>query len=765
MDPSLPSVISSLDDSLALFCGSLGEIQAAKSIDDALVIDQFKAAAESAEKLRTFIFSEMPDASWESREQLDSVLDQIQKNLEARRLEALRSRLLDLAAELERGNIVHRRAARVAELNQLRAQAIDELLSQASSDAAPRELPGPEAHEWIDWACELKEPEDTDSLRRLRDGFARLDDFVANLEPDMWVIERVSTASRKEREAAEQQAKAEEARAAEERRTRLLALASELEGGRVVHHRAFRVSQLNQLRDQAIAELRSQAEPGSKPKELPGPEASYWIEWACSLQEPEDTLSLESLRKGFASLDDFVANLEFEMWVAPGATPPEAQEPPKSQDPKPPQATQPPARRVEPAVATAPAPPVAVAAVEVPATPAPVAVTPSAPATAKLTKAERRLQRQHALAKPAVVAAPAAAAVAVAAATAAAPAQTGRPLSAFELIQSERAETASTNADQDADSMDAPNVALVGVGGLTPDRVQYLKESMATVAREEDELDSFYAKFAAKAEELLGSKWRVVLATVAVLVLVVMGTALWKLHKNSASNNPVKAAERADASRTPDSKGYDPSGMTAMAATPPAAQPVPDKQTKTKDQAATDKSKQTPTPTDTTPAPEPVKEATLLDNGGLRTPTAMPKNAAKKEEASAEGPAPGILPYGAGSNATLNNVVNGMPVAQPKIAPQKVRVSSGVAQGMLVHRVTPQYPTQARQQGIQGTVVLQAVIGKDGGVKSVKAVSGNSMLRQAAVDAVKQWKYKPYSVDGEAVEADTEINVKFSPSE
>ena len=392
---------------------------------------------------------------------------------------------------------------------------------------------------------------------------------------------------------------------------------------------------------------------------------------------------------------------------------------------------------------------------------APVAV--AAPAHAKLTKAERRLQRQQALAKPAAAAAPAAAAVAVAATAAAvAPAQATRPLSAFELIQSERADTSKASDDSDANA--AANAALVGVGGLTADRVQTLRESMASMAREEDDHGSFYANFASKAEELLGSKWRIVLGTLAVLVLVVMCAALWKLHKNSASNNPVKAAERADVSRTPEGS---PSGMTAMAATPPAAaQPAPDKQTKTKEQAAKDekdKAKQaaTPAPTDTTPA-APTTQASLLDNGGLRTPTAMPKNVVKKEEASAE-LAPGILPYGGGSNAAITNVVSGMPIAQPKIAPQKVRVSSGVAQGMLVHRVTPQYPTQARIQGIQGTVVLQAVIGKDGGVKSLKAVSGNSMLRQAAMDAVKQWKYKPYSVDGEAVEADTEINVKFSP--
>ena len=452
MDPSLPSVISSLDDSLALFCGSLGEIKAAKSVDVALVIDQFKAAAESAEKLRTFILAEMPDASWESREQLDSVLDQIQKNLEARRLEALRSRLLDLATELERGNIVHRRAARVTELNQLREQAIDELLAQAGSDGAPRDLPGPEAPEWVDWACELKEPEDSDSLRLLRDGFARLDDFVANLEPDMWVIERVSSAARKEREAAEQLSKAEEAKAVEEGRTRLLALALELEGGRVVHHRAFRVSQLNQLREQAIAELRSQAASGEKPTELPGPEASQWVEWACSLQEPEDTVSLESLRRGFANLDDFVANLEFDMWVAPGATSPETQQPSKPQDPKPPQAVPPTPKNVETPIVAAPAAAVAVAAtaaapVEKPApvvAPAPVAVAPSAPVATKLTKAERRQQKaQAASAAAAARSAPAAVAVA-ATATAAAAAAPARTLSAFELIQSERSETAST---------------------------------------------------------------------------------------------------------------------------------------------------------------------------------------------------------------------------------------------------------------------------------------------------------------------------------
>ena len=110
MDPSLPSALSSLDDSLAQYCGSLGEISAAHSVDVAVVLGQLKAAAESAEALRSFIFSELPEASWESRVQLNAVLEQIQKNIETRRLEALRSRLLDLATELERGSVVHQSA-------------------------------------------------------------------------------------------------------------------------------------------------------------------------------------------------------------------------------------------------------------------------------------------------------------------------------------------------------------------------------------------------------------------------------------------------------------------------------------------------------------------------------------------------------------------------------------------------------------------------------------------------------------------------------
>ena len=142
-------------------------------------------AAESARRVRELVWSELPDASWQNREELDALNEKIQEIFDARTLEQLRSRLLALATELERGSIVHRRAHRLSELNQLRDQAVNELRSQAGLH--PQTLPGPDADQWIDWACGLKEPQDAESLQILRDGFAHLDDFVANLEPSMWI--------------------------------------------------------------------------------------------------------------------------------------------------------------------------------------------------------------------------------------------------------------------------------------------------------------------------------------------------------------------------------------------------------------------------------------------------------------------------------------------------------------------------------------------------------------------------------------------------
>jgi len=100
--------------------------------------------------------------------------------------------------------------------------------------------------------------------------------------------------------------------------------------------------------------------------------------------------------------------------------------------------------------------------------------------------------------------------------------------------------------------------------------------------------------------------------------------------------------------------------------------------------------------------------------------------------------------------------------APPK--PMRARVSPGVAAGLLRKRVAPEYPQKARDNRIQGTVVLKARISKDGDVAELSVVSGDSSLAEAAIKAVKQWKYKPFLLNGEPVEIETTIQVNFTLS-
>ena len=95
---------------------------------------------------------------------------------------------------------------------------------------------------------------------------------------------------------------------------------------------------------------------------------------------------------------------------------------------------------------------------------------------------------------------------------------------------------------------------------------------------------------------------------------------------------------------------------------------------------------------------------------------------------------------------------------------KRIRVASRLVEANLIHDVTPQYPPEAGRARIEGTVVLMAVIGTDGSVKDVRLESGLPILAQAAIDAVKQWHYKPYMVDGEPVEVDSRITINFTLS-
>jgi protein TonB len=94
-----------------------------------------------------------------------------------------------------------------------------------------------------------------------------------------------------------------------------------------------------------------------------------------------------------------------------------------------------------------------------------------------------------------------------------------------------------------------------------------------------------------------------------------------------------------------------------------------------------------------------------------------------------------------------------------------VRVSGMVVEGLLVQKTMPVYPAIAKATRTQGTVALQATISRNGTIENLRVASGPAMLQQAAMDAVRSWRYRPYLLSGEPVEVETTVNVIFKLQE
>jgi protein TonB len=95
-------------------------------------------------------------------------------------------------------------------------------------------------------------------------------------------------------------------------------------------------------------------------------------------------------------------------------------------------------------------------------------------------------------------------------------------------------------------------------------------------------------------------------------------------------------------------------------------------------------------------------------------------------------------------------------------APQRIKQGGNVTAASIITQTRPLYPALARQARIQGNVVLHAIIDKDGKVAQLEVISGHPLLVQSALDAVKQWRYKPTLLNGDPVEVDTTITVTFT---
>ncbi len=169
---------------------------------------------------------------------------------------------------------------------------------------------------------------------------------------------------------------------------------------------------------------------------------------------------------------------------------------------------------------------------------------------------------------------------------------------------------------------------------------------------------------------------------------------------------------------------------------------------------------------------------TDIMDGRLRTPGRIPQKVQMIREDEAPpalssggviGGVPGGIPGGQ-LGGVIGGIIRSTPTVAsvPKlaipVAPKRIRMSQGVTTGSLIRKVEPPYPPIARAARVQGQVVLTAIIAKTGEIENIGLVSGHPMLVPAAIDAVRQWRYRPFLLNGEPIEVETTITITFELS-
>jgi len=268
--------------------------------------------------------------------------------------------------------------------------------------------------------------------------------------------------------------------------------------------------------------------------------------------------------------------------------------------------------------------------------------------------------------------------------------------------------------------------------------------------------------------ESSGGNKKAIIGIAALLLIVAGGYFGWSHFKGTSSSTPQPVAITSAPISTP---------AAAPAPKPTAAQPAlitsapvsqPDITLGTSPNSSDDEnessiggkgSRAAAKPMNTPSAPaksdvaEKVEAPALVVKGG-KVPAIEAKPAA-----TPDAPAPSLIGMGAPAAAPLPNL--GTTDTGPKPVLQTLSVSQGVSQGLLYKKVAPSYPPNALRMHVEGTVELLATISKEGNITHIKVVSGDAQLARAASDAVKQWKYKPYLLNGEPLEIQTGVTVNF----
>jgi periplasmic protein TonB len=165
--------------------------------------------------------------------------------------------------------------------------------------------------------------------------------------------------------------------------------------------------------------------------------------------------------------------------------------------------------------------------------------------------------------------------------------------------------------------------------------------------------------------------------------------------------------------------------------------------------------------------------ARLIQQGKMMAPTVIPKKVEmiKEEELPPDvgavgvvGGVPGGVPGGQ-AGGVLGGIIGGSGPGlppPPKPTQSRIRVGGNVQAAKMVRQVQPIYPQIAKTAHVSGTIILHAVIAKDGSVQELTYISGPPLLMKAAMDAVREWRYQPTLLNGEPVEVDTTISVIFT---
>jgi periplasmic protein TonB len=267
-----------------------------------------------------------------------------------------------------------------------------------------------------------------------------------------------------------------------------------------------------------------------------------------------------------------------------------------------------------------------------------------------------------------------------------------------------------------------------------------------------------------------GSGKKILLIAAIVVIAAAVAYAGWAFYEGRTSqtvNSATKPAKQTlPATPTSTQPAPKPATSNAAPASPPATQAMAANNTETSsastDSATDDEPR--PAPAKSSPkfstaraksAPEAEPESAPLEVKGGRVPRSHPTADA------ADAPAPSMIGIAAaGASAPPPNVVTSEANAPTPVL-QSVKISQGVSQGLLIRKVQPIYPRAALTMHIEGAVQLSVKISKTGDISNLKVLSGDARLAQAAVAAVKQWKYKPYLLDGEPVEIETTITLNF----